>query len=194
MWLCTYYLNINTFKPTYLRIYVPMNLHTYVPTYLSNYVPTYIPTFVPKYLLYVRTAASGLIALRYMSEQMTDRTKWSSKIMAPLHPSTNYLLIYIAIAYACSRPSGPKPEIQHNRRGRGVPTLTWEEVTIREGRRRCCVVPKRKLWAEDSIWKWSLAGKQGTCILHRILHNPIYPSVHSELAHMASSERSHIMY
>ena len=24
----------------------------------------------------------------------------------------------------CRRPSGPKPEIQHNRRGRGVPTLT----------------------------------------------------------------------
>jgi hypothetical protein len=24
----------------------------------------------------------------------------------------------------CSRPSGPKPEIQHDRRGRGVPTLT----------------------------------------------------------------------
>ncbi len=28
----------------------------------------------------------------------------------------------------------------------------------------------------------------------RILDNPIYLSVHSELAHMASSERSHIMY
>ncbi len=26
--------------------------------------------------------------------------------------------------WGCRRPSGPKPEIQHNRRGRGVPTLT----------------------------------------------------------------------
>jgi hypothetical protein len=25
---------------------------------------------------------------------------------------------------ACRRPSGPKPEIQHDQRGRGVPTLT----------------------------------------------------------------------
>ncbi len=27
-------------------------------------------------------------------------------------------------AWKCRRPSGPKPEIQHDRRGRGVPTLT----------------------------------------------------------------------
>jgi hypothetical protein len=27
-------------------------------------------------------------------------------------------------AYGCHRPSGPKPEIQHDRRGRGMPTLT----------------------------------------------------------------------
>ncbi len=47
----------------------------------------------------------------------------------------------------CRRPSGPKPEIQHNRRGRGMSTLTWEEVTIREGKDHVVVVPKRKLWA-----------------------------------------------
>ena len=33
-----------------------------------------------------------------------------------------------------------------------------------------------------------------TCVLLWILHNPMYPSAHSELAHMASSERNHIMY
>ncbi len=26
--------------------------------------------------------------------------------------------------YGCRRPSGPKPEIQHDRKGRGMPTLT----------------------------------------------------------------------
>jgi hypothetical protein len=35
---------------------------------------------------------------------------------------------------------------------------------------------------------------RATCVLRTILHDPIYPSVHSELAHMASSERNHIMY
>jgi hypothetical protein len=45
----------------------------------------------------------------------------------------------------CRRPSGSKPEIQHNRRGRGVPTLTWEEVTIREGKRSCCRCSKKEI-------------------------------------------------
>ncbi len=45
----------------------------------------------------------------------------------------------------CSKPFGPKPEIQHGWRERGVPTLTWEEVTIREGRRRCCSCTKKEI-------------------------------------------------
>ncbi len=49
------------------------------------------------------------------------------------------------IVELCRRPSGPKPEIQHNRRGRGVPTLTWEEVIIREGKRRCCGCTKMEI-------------------------------------------------
>ncbi len=44
-----------------------------------------------------------------------------------------------------SRPSGPKPEIQHNQRGRGMPTLTWEEVSIREGNRSCCSCAKKEI-------------------------------------------------
>ncbi len=44
-----------------------------------------------------------------------------------------------------NKPFGPKPGIQHSQKGRGVPTLTWEEVTIREG--KVVVVPKWKLWA-----------------------------------------------
>jgi hypothetical protein len=32
---------------------------------------------------------------------------------------------------ACRRPFCPKLEIQQDRRGRGMPTLTGEEVTIR---------------------------------------------------------------
>ncbi len=43
------------------------------------------------------------------------------------------------------RPSGPKPEIQNNRRRRGMPTLTWEEVTIREGKRLCCSYSKKEI-------------------------------------------------
>jgi hypothetical protein len=30
----------------------------------------------------------------------------------------------------CHKPFGPKPGIVHSQRGRGMPTLTWEEVTI----------------------------------------------------------------
>ncbi len=39
----------------------------------------------------------------------------------------------------------PKPGIQHSWRGRGLPTLTWEVVTIREGRRRCCSCTKLEI-------------------------------------------------
>ncbi len=51
------------------------------------------------------------------------------------------------IVRLCRRPSGPKPEIQHNQRGRGVPTLTWdkEEVTIKEGKSRCCSFTKKEI-------------------------------------------------
>ncbi len=45
----------------------------------------------------------------------------------------------------CNKPFGPKPEIQHNQRGRGMPTLTWEEVFIREGKRRCCSCTKMEI-------------------------------------------------
>ena len=45
----------------------------------------------------------------------------------------------------CHRPSGPKPEIQHNRRGRGMLTLTWEELTISEGERSCCSCSKKEI-------------------------------------------------
>ncbi len=45
----------------------------------------------------------------------------------------------------CHRPSGLKPEIQHNRRGRGMPILTWEEVTSREGKRLCCSCSKKEI-------------------------------------------------
>ncbi len=34
-------------------------------------------------------------------------------------------VVAMAVVVAvCSRPSGPKPEIQHDQRGRGMPTLT----------------------------------------------------------------------
>ncbi len=35
-----------------------------------------------------------------------------------------YNLNHSTLPQSCGRPSGPKPEIQHERRGRGVPTLT----------------------------------------------------------------------
>ncbi len=54
---------------------------------------------------------------------------------------------HTGIVQLCSRPSAPKPEIQHNRRGRGVPTLTREKVTIREGKRRCCSCTKKEIRA-----------------------------------------------
>ncbi len=52
---------------------------------------------------------------------------------------------HTGIVQLCRRLSGPKPEIQHDRRGRGVPTLTWEEVTNKEGKRLCCSCSKKEI-------------------------------------------------
>ncbi len=63
---------------------------------------------------------------------------------------------FTGIVRLCHKPFGPKPGIQHDGRGRGVPTLTWEEVTIREGKRRCCSCTKMKIMslrlAEEMIF------------------------------------------
>ncbi len=61
-----------------------------------------------------------------------------------LHVSFRTIGFYHS-ANTCSRPSGPKPEIQHNRRGRGMPALTWEGGTIREAKRRCCSCTKKEI-------------------------------------------------
>ncbi len=58
--------------------------------------------------------------------------------------------LYIGPQYEirnCHRPSGPKAEIQHDQRGRGMPTLTREKeaVTIREGISRCCSFTKKEI-------------------------------------------------
>jgi hypothetical protein len=45
----------------------------------------------------------------------------------------------------CSRLSGPKPEIQHKRRGRVVSTLTGEEVTIGREERWCNGCNKKEI-------------------------------------------------
>ncbi len=54
-------------------------------------------------------------------------------------------LLLITPAGCCRRSSCPKPEIQHDRRGRSMPTLTWEEVTSREGKRSCCSWSKKEI-------------------------------------------------
>ncbi len=64
---------------------------------------------------------------------------------------------FTGIVWLCRKPFGPKPGIQHHGRGRGVPTLTWEEVTIiREGKRRCCSCTKMEIMslrlAEEMIF------------------------------------------
>jgi hypothetical protein len=46
---------------------------------------------------------------------------------------------------SCRRPSGPKPEIGYDRRGRGVLALTWEKVISREGKRLCCSCYKKEI-------------------------------------------------
>jgi hypothetical protein len=54
----------------------------------------------------------------------------------------------INIGMTCSKPFGPKPEIQHDKkRKRSVPTLTREEWLSREGNSNSMKIPKRKLWA-----------------------------------------------
>ncbi len=77
------------------------------------------------------------------------------------------------LEWNCSRPSGPKPEMQHDRRGRGVTTLTWEEVTIREGKDHVVVDPKRKLWDLEMILTGSQLTGQERCVSCRILHDPM---------------------
>jgi hypothetical protein len=86
-YLRTYYINIHTFIPTYLRTYIPRYLCTYITMYLPRNLPMYLSKYVP-------TAASRLIAWRYKPQQKTDRTKWSSKIMALTYLFT-YLLMYL---------------------------------------------------------------------------------------------------
>jgi hypothetical protein len=50
------------------------------------------------------------------------------------------------LGYTCRRPfCHSKPEIQQDHRGRGMPTLTGEEVTIRREEDGVMVVSKRKL-------------------------------------------------
>ncbi len=95
----------------------------------------------------------------------------------------------------CHRPSGPKPGIQHDRRGRGMPTLTWEEVTIREGKRRCCNCTKKEIirLRNDSKLALNQQVKKGVYCAE-ILHNPICYAQNTEVAHLTSWERSHILY
>ncbi len=99
---------------TYFTTYVPTSLRTFVPTYLyylcTTIVPTYLNYLHAYLLMYLHTyqpylttyvAESRLIAWSYMFEQMVDRTKRSSKIMASLHlPTSLTSSTYLAIAYA----------------------------------------------------------------------------------------------
>jgi hypothetical protein len=56
----------------------------------------------------------------------------------------------------CSKPFGPKPEIQHDRRGRGMLTLTWEKQLLEKVIKGVVVVPKRKLWDLKWVYKRSI--------------------------------------
>ncbi len=76
---------------------------------------------------------------------------------APVDPSTaksqsRWIIFYAGCPVSrdsklqsCCRPSGPKPERQHDRRRRGMSTLTWEEVTSRECTRLCCSCSKKEI-------------------------------------------------
>jgi hypothetical protein len=86
-----------------------------------------------------------LVGLHFIPHVLHRDRKWSLNLL----PLSYILCIDNMDIYwtrsDCSKPFGPKPEIQHNQRGRGVPTLTWEEVTIREGNRRCCCCTKKEI-------------------------------------------------
>jgi hypothetical protein len=89
----------------------------------------------------------------------------------------------------CRRPSGPKPEIQDNRRGRGVPTLTWEEVTISEGKRSCCSCSKKEIMSLGFYLKviYKSACKE-LCISQRQQQQKV------GVGTLPTSERIHILY
>jgi hypothetical protein len=98
---------------------------------------------------------------------------------------------------ACRRPSGPKPEIQNDRRGRGVLTLTWEEVTIKEGNRRCCSCTNKEIislrLAEEMKQDSPQPMSQERHVLCRILRDPICYSPDPEVVYLTSSERCRIL-
>ncbi len=63
----------------------------------------------------------------------------------------------------CSRPFCSKPEIQHNHRGRGMPTLTGE--TFEEKKRWCCSFTKKEIMSLRFYKSDLLVCKQGACFL-----------------------------
>ncbi len=95
------------------------------------------------------------------------------------------------------RPSGPKPEIQHDRRGRGVPTLTWEEVNIRESNRRCCSCTKKEnlslRLAEEMKQDSPRPMSRERHVSCRILCDPICYSPDPEVVYLTSSEWSRVL-
>ncbi len=93
------------------------------------------------------------------------------------------------IALYCHRPSGPKPEKQHNRRRRGMLTLTWEEVTITECNRRCCSCTKKEIKSLGFYLKviYKFACKE-SCILQCQQCQKV------GVGTLPMSERIHILY
>ncbi len=78
----------------------------------------------------------------------------------------------------CYRPSGPKPEIQHDWRGRGMPTLTWEEVTIREGKKMLWLYQNGNYELRILFDSDLLPMHEESCQLCRFLHDPIHLSTY----------------
>ncbi len=102
------------------------------------------------------------------------------------------------IVRLCRRPSGPKPEIQYDRRGRGMPTLTWEEATITEGNRRCGSCTKKEIislrLAEEMKQDSPRPMSWERHVLCWILHDPICYSPDPKVVYLTSSERSRVLW
>jgi hypothetical protein len=126
--------------------------------------------------------------VHHLAQGKPGVNKATNTIFFLSHNEIQYIPNNRTITYACSKPVGPKPEIQHNQRGRGVPTLTREEVTLREGKRRCCSCTKKTIMSLRLKVK-VIFSLQARSMYHVGFYTIAYIRVHIQSWHIANTRK-----
>ncbi len=114
--------------------------------------PFFKPTVLLQNDIFPNTLSCMLVGIS------TSEKEYPSKQRAPGTPPTSSAHLGLFSGNKknpamCHKPFNPKPGIQHSWRGRGMPTLTWEEVIIREGKRRCFSCTKMEIMSLEFYLK-----------------------------------------